>query len=45
MILVQMEEEIARFDHEKSERIRLLKEKHERELDDFDKETQRIGLR
>lgn len=40
---LQMEEEIARFDYEKNERIRMLKEKHERELEEFDKESSRLG--
>ena len=40
-----MEEEIARFEHEKNERIRLMQEKQGRELEDFDKESDRNGFR
>ena len=41
----QMNEEIARFEHEKNERIRLMQEKQARELEEFDKESDRNGFR
>lgn len=43
--LQQMSEEIARFQREKQERIRLMQEKQARELEEFDNETVRLGFR
>ncbi|XP_050738503.1 serine/threonine-protein kinase Tao-like isoform X5 [Eriocheir sinensis] len=40
----KMAEESARFQHERHERVRLMQEKHNREMDDFDNESQRYGF-
>lgn len=40
-----MAEESARFQHERHERVRLMQEKHAREMEDFDNESQRYGFR
>ena len=41
----KLEDETQKILHERSERIRLLHEKHERELQQFDEESARSGLR
>lgn len=41
----KLEDETQKILHERSERIRLLHEKHERELQQFDEESARIGFR
>lgn len=41
----QMEMETAQFLQERGERIRLLREKEERELEQFDEESARLGFR
>ena len=38
------QEEAQRFEHERSERVRLMQEKQARELEEFDKESLRMGL-
>ncbi|XP_018024810.1 serine/threonine-protein kinase Tao isoform X4 [Hyalella azteca] len=40
----KMQQEVMRFEHEKNERIRLLQEKQSRELEEFDKESLRMGF-
>lgn len=40
-----MEMETAQFLQERGERIRLLREKQERELEKFDEESARLGFR
>uniref|UniRef100_T1J5D9 Large ribosomal subunit protein P2 n=1 Tax=Strigamia maritima TaxID=126957 RepID=T1J5D9_STRMM len=40
----KMEEEIQQFQHERSERIRLLHERQAREIEDFDRESARLGF-
>lgn len=44
-LFVQMSSETQRFLEERSERIRLLHEKQERELEEFDEESARLGFR
>jgi thousand and one amino acid protein kinase len=41
----KLEDETQKILHERSERIRLLHEKQERELQQFDEESARIGFR
>lgn len=40
----KMREEAQRFDHEKNERVRLQLEKQSRELEEYDKESLRMGF-
>lgn len=40
-----METELQQFNQERSERIRLLREKHERQLENFDVESASMGFR
>jgi len=40
-----METETAQFLQERGERIRLLRERQERELEQFDEESARLGFR
>lgn len=40
-----MDSELQQFLHERSERVRLLQERQERELDSFDEESARSGFR
>lgn len=40
----KMQQEAQRFEHEKNERIRLMQEKQSRELEEFDKESIRMGF-
>lgn len=42
---LQMETELQQFNQERSERIRLLREKHERQLEHFDVESASMGFR
>jgi len=41
----QMEMETKQFLQERGERVRLLREKQERELEQFDEESARLGFR
>lgn len=41
----KMESETQQFKQERAERIRLLQERQERELDHFDNESTRLGFR
>lgn len=43
--LFQMETELQQFNQERSERVRLLREKQERQLDQFDVESASMGFR
>lgn len=40
-----METELQQFNAERAERIRLLREKHEKQLEAFDQESTRMGFR
>lgn len=40
-----METELQQFSQERSERVRLLREKHERQLETFDIESASMGFR
>lgn len=40
-----METELQQFSQERSERVRLLREKHERQLESFDIESASMGFR
>lgn len=40
-----MDDELQQFNHERAERIRMLHEKHEKELATFDSESARMGFR
>lgn len=40
-----MEAELQQFNNERAERIRILHEKHEKDLDGFDGESTRLGFR
>lgn len=40
-----MEAELQQFNNERSERIRQLHDKHEKELESFDDESTRLGFR
>jgi thousand and one amino acid protein kinase len=45
LIVVQMKEELQQFGSERSERIRLIQERQMRELEQFDEESTRRGIR
>lgn len=40
-----MEAELQQFSQDRSERIKMLHEKHEKESENFDDESARLGLR
>lgn len=40
-----MEQELQQFNAERTERIRLLREKHDKQLETFDQESTRMGFR
>lgn len=40
-----METELQQFNQERAERIRQLKEKHDKQLEAFDEESARMGFR
>lgn len=40
-----MEQELQQFNAERTERIRLLREKHDKQLEAFDQESTRMGFR
>lgn len=40
-----MDGELQQFNNERAERIKQLNDKHEKELDDFDNESTRMGFR
>lgn len=44
LLQTKMKEEVGRFEYERRERVRLMKEKHGREMEDFDNESQRYGF-
>jgi thousand and one amino acid protein kinase len=41
----KMHEESLQFKHERHERLRMLQERHDRDLDSFDEESARLGFR
>jgi len=41
----KMHEEGLQFKHERHERLRMLQERHDRDLDSFDEESARLGFR
>lgn len=40
-----MEAELQQFNQERAERVKMLREKHDREVKSFDEESARLGLR